>query len=43
MQAVVVKQNVNDAVAVVMIEAIKMHGGEIHTHQGMDATSIFGL
>ena len=42
-ELIVVKQDVEDAVAIRVVEAIEMHGGEVHAHQGMDATRVIGL
>ena len=37
------KQDVEDAVAIRVVEAIEVHRGEVHAHQGMDATRVIGL
>lgn len=42
-QLIVVKEDVEDAVAVCAVKTIEMHCGEIHAHQGMDAARVVRL
>ena len=38
MELIVVKEDVDDTVTIRVVDAIEVHGGEVHAHQGMDAT-----
>ena len=42
-QAIIVEQDVDDAVAICAVKAVEMHRGEVHAHQCMDTTCIIGL
>jgi len=42
-ELIVVKQDVDDTVAIRAVEAIEVHCGEVHSHQRVDATRVVGL
>ena len=42
-ELIVVKQDVDDSVAIRTVEAIEVHRGKVHSHQCVDATRVVGL
>ena len=42
-ELIVVKQDVDDTVAIRAVEAIEVHCGEVHSHQRVNATRVVGL